>query len=130
MMKENKIAFIVPTVALVAQQCSQYQKYMTSDIKIDGLSGEETESAKMSLDKVISRNDVMVMTPQILLNALEEEHIDSLGAFSLIIFDECHHTMKDHPYNLIMSKYVDELLSNSEAELPQVRCIMVIWFTQ
>jgi len=123
MMKENKIAFIVPTVALVPQQCSQYQKYMTSDIKIHGLSGEET--FKMSLNKVISRNDVMVMTPQILLNALEEKHIDSLGAFSLIIFDECHHTIMDHPYNLIMYKYVDKLLTNSDAKLPQVRCKMV-----
>lgn len=43
----------------------------------------------------------MVMTPQILLNALSHSFL-SLDDIKLLIFDECHHAKKKHAMALIM----------------------------
>ena len=119
---DRKIVFIVPTVALVEQQMKQFQTYMSEEHHCHGMSGDQET---LPLGELLSTNDVFVMTPQILLNALEQSQIDCMSSFSLIIFDECHHTIKDHPYNLIMSLYLDDILSahreGHEASLPQVR---------
>jgi len=68
-------------------------------------------------------NDVLIMTPQILLNALDSNELQSLSAFSLLVFDECHHMKKRYPYNDIMARYyVDLKLARSPTalRLPQV----------
>ena len=45
--------------------------------------------------------------------------LDLMSTFTLLIFDECHHTMKGHPYNSIMSLYMDQKLAKTTL-LPQV----------
>jgi len=66
------------------------------------------------------------MTPQIMQNAMIERDVTSLSLFTLLIFDECHHTNKNHPYNGIMGHYIDEKFqaektaASAKAELPQV----------
>ena len=64
----------------------------------------------------------MVVTAQVLLDALVRKDIDSITKFSLMIFDECHHTHANHPFNQIMSMYVDLKLSDEtdKSALPQV----------
>jgi len=42
-----------------------------------------------------------------------------LQDISLLIFDECHHTMKEHPYKQIMDRYFEIKHMNSK-RLPQV----------
>ena len=59
----------------------------------------------MSLRNAVELNDVLVMTPQILLNALDSGELQSLSVFTLLLFDECHHMKKHYPYNDIMSRY-------------------------
>nr|KAG5696754.1 hypothetical protein BaRGS_013563 [Batillaria attramentaria] len=49
---------------------------------------------------------ILVLTPKILENHLTPDKIPSLEAFSLIIFDECHHTRKGEPYNSVMKSYL------------------------
>jgi hypothetical protein len=44
------------------------------------------------------------MTAQILLDMLRHRYIQ-LNHISLLVFDECHHTRKKHPYNLIMQEF-------------------------
>ena len=123
MADEPKIVFFVPTVALVQQQLDQFLRYMSSDCRCQGLSGEEDQNIPVS--HLVDGTDVLIMTPQILLNALERKDVESLSVFSLLIFDECHRMSKNHPYNQIMSVYyVDLLLSQNSSEnpprLPQV----------
>jgi len=118
---DSKVAFFVPTKALVDQQFKQFIKYLKPSYRCQAISGDEVPN--LSLGNVVELNDVLVMTPQILLNALDSHEVPSLSVFSLLLFDECHHTKKHYPYNDIMSSYyVDEKLSNSLASLrlPQV----------
>lgn len=80
---------------------------------------------------MLQRNDVSVMTPQLLLNmltAVPSENGDELATkitdFSLIVFDECHHSDKSHAYNEIMIAYFDIKFDKNrptdDEKLPQV----------
>jgi endoribonuclease Dicer len=44
------------------------------------------------------------MTPQILLQALEHAFL-SLNQVSLMVYDEVHNAVKDHPYATLMKSY-------------------------
>lgn len=70
----------------------------------------------------INRRDLLVVTAQILLNALRDG-IVSVTDFSLMVFDECHHTNDNHSYNMIMNRYLDIKLQDRERAktLPMVR---------
>lgn len=38
-----------------------------------------------------------------------------------MIFDECHNTTGNHPYNVLMTKYLEQKFDSSANQLPQVR---------
>lgn len=64
------------------------------------------------------------MTAQILVNALKSEvkgERVELKDISLLLFDECHHAHKEHPYNGIMVKYLAlKAQAGHQHQLPQV----------
>jgi len=105
----------VPTVALVEQQRKMFGTYL-GHLKTRGLSGDQ--DGKLAMEEIILEYNVFVMTPQIMENALSDNNASLLQLFSLLIFDECHHTNKKHPYNAIMSHYVDQVLQNEERKRP------------
>lgn len=86
--------------------------------KIAGISGAMVES--ISVEQIVENNDIIILTPQILVNGLKNRTIPSLSVFTLMIFDECHNTNKRHPYNVIMFHYLDQKLGGSSDPLPQV----------
>jgi len=116
--EDPKVAFLVPTVSLVTQQTETFKTYLPS-MKTVALCGDAT-SAKVSLGRLVPNNDVFVLTPQILVDALNEEQAEvDISSFSLLIFDECHHAVKGHPYSKVMAHYLDKKLEGSRS-LPQV----------
>ena len=75
----------------------------------------------MKLNLLLSKYDVIVMTPQILQNHLSKKYIPDLGVFSLIVFDECHHARKGEPYNTLMVSYLKTKKEKGlSVQLPQV----------
>ena len=109
------VVFIVNTVSLVEQQETRLQQYLPEPVEVSSVCGSNPD---VSLPSVLKENDVVVVTAQVLLNALKkkqaseegvpnEKHV-SISQFSLLVFDECHHTTKEHPYNEIMRWYMTE----------------------
>lgn len=89
-----------------------------SRYKVGGISGATFEN--ISVEQIVENNDIIILTPQILVNSLRNGTVPSLSVFTLMIFDECHNTSKRHPYNVIMFNYLDQKLGRSSDPLPQV----------
>ncbi|GLB35495.1 putative dicer dimerisation domain containing protein [Lyophyllum shimeji] len=102
--KGKVIIFLVPKVSLVEQQGTFIaQNTPLRVIKLHGaLEIDLTDRARWR--KRFANHDVFVMTAQIFLNFLTHS-IWSIDKVSLMIFDECHHARKNHPYNGIMREY-------------------------
>jgi hypothetical protein len=118
-----KVVFFVPTVALVDQQRKMFGRYL-SNLRALGLSGDQ--DGKLPLVDLLREYHVLVLTPQVMENALLAEGIVLLRCFTLMIFDECHHTTKNHPYNAIMAHYVDQILENEGRGRP-VNVLPQVW---
>ncbi|KAF8894762.1 hypothetical protein BD779DRAFT_1502798 [Infundibulicybe gibba] len=91
--KGKFIIFLAPKVALVEQQA----KFISQNTPLHS----HREDA---WSKRFREVDVFVMTAQTCLNLLSHS-IWSFERVSLLIFDECHHARKNHPYNSIMREY-------------------------
>ena len=121
------MVFIVPTVSLVNQQKGAFVRYL-SDYKTVGVSGEKA-GPDLSLCRIVPNYDIFVVTPQILLDVIDKDDAEmEIDAFSLLIFDECHHTDKGHPYNKVMAHYLDKKLEGRESILPQVNHTWLVIF--
>lgn len=114
------IYFIVPTVHLVDQQAKYIQENVIN-CHVGQISGNQVEATTLCEQQKI--NDIVVMTPAILVNALKERDPQvKLSDVSLLVLDECHHTEKDHPYMQVMDFYLKQKHADtgSKGNLPQV----------
>ncbi|KAK7009452.1 ATP-dependent RNA helicase DDX58 [Biomphalaria glabrata] len=115
----RKVAFLARTVPLLMQQHKMLCQELPEEYKITSICGRNKSSIKLHL--LVPEYDVIVMTPMILYNSLKEKFLEHLGVFSLIVFDECHHTHKGEPYNLLMLNYLETKSRNDESiRLPQI----------
>ncbi|XP_072751991.1 endoribonuclease Dicer [Anoplolepis gracilipes] len=102
----KRTIFVVNTVALVLQH-SEYIKRHT-DLTCRGYSGD------MQIDyweeeqwlNEIETNQVLVMTAQIFLDLLSHGYM-KLEKVNLIVFDECHRAVSNHPMRQIMQRFED-----------------------
>ncbi|XP_052450085.1 antiviral innate immune response receptor RIG-I [Carassius gibelio] len=114
-----KIVFLATKVDVYEQQYKLFKEHFSSkdpNIRVTGVCGD----MEMSVRWLIENHDIVVMTAQILVNALQSPELPSLEILSLILFDECHNTTGKHPYNNIMTRYLDTKLSGSTHSLPQI----------
>ncbi|XP_036117415.1 antiviral innate immune response receptor RIG-I [Molossus molossus] len=117
--QKGKVVFFSNQLPVYEQQKSVFLKYFERHgYKIAGISGATFEN--ISVEHIVENNDIIILTPQILVNSLRNGTIPSLSVFTLMIFDECHNTNKLHPYNVIMFHYLDQKLGGSSDPLPQV----------
>lgn len=117
--QKGKVVFFANKLPVYEQQKNVFLKHFERHgYKIAGISGAMVES--ISVEQIVENNDIIILTPQILVNGLKNRTIPSLSVFTLMIFDECHNTNKRHPYNVIMFHYLDQKLGGSSDPLPQV----------
>lgn len=117
--QKGKVVFLANKLPVFEQQKSVFSKHFERcGYKVAGICG--SMAMTVVVEQVIENNDIIILTPQILVNALKNGTVRSLSIFTLMIFDECHNTNKLHPYNMIMFSYLDQKLGKSSDPLPQV----------
>ncbi|KAI3507009.1 hypothetical protein L1887_21714 [Cichorium endivia] len=111
--------FLVPTVVLVKQQAENVRKLV--DLKVEEYWGDKGVDFWKAPEwkKQQDDNQLLVMTPQILLNALSHSFL-RMDTIKLLIFDECHHAKKKHAYALIMKEFYHHRLHDCGFEPPRV----------
>uniref|UniRef100_A0A9J8B4C1 RNA helicase n=1 Tax=Cyprinus carpio carpio TaxID=630221 RepID=A0A9J8B4C1_CYPCA len=118
--EKAKIVFLATKVDVYEQQYKLFKEHFSSkdpNIRVTGMCGDMDY---LSVRWLIEHHDIVVMTAQILVNALQSAEVPSLEILSLILFDECHNTTGKHPYNNIMTRYLDTKLTSSTHSLPQI----------
>uniref|UniRef100_A0A8B9EDI0 ribonuclease III n=1 Tax=Anser cygnoides TaxID=8845 RepID=A0A8B9EDI0_ANSCY len=97
----RRTVFLVNSANQVAQQVSAVRTH--SDLKVGEYSSlEVTESwTKEKWSQEFSKHQVLVMTCHVALTVLRNEYL-SLSNINLLVFDECHLAIQDHPYREIM----------------------------
>ncbi|KAK5650969.1 hypothetical protein RI129_001998 [Pyrocoelia pectoralis] len=95
---------LVNTQALVDQQ-SKYLRALT-DQDVAAFSGDMNVDywSSSKWKDHFEKNQILVMTTQILVNLLQRS-ILSLNDVNLLIFDECHNGVDDHPMTQVMAYY-------------------------
>ncbi|GJX71797.1 endoribonuclease Dicer homolog 2 [Tanacetum coccineum] len=114
----NIAVFLVPTVVLVKQQAEVARQHLDlkvveywGDKAVDYLSAAEWKKEKY-------QNQLMVMTPAILKDALKHSFL-SLSTIKLLIFDECHNARGKHDYVQIMMEYHHQKRAGA-SQLPRI----------
>ncbi|KAH3787131.1 hypothetical protein DPMN_165251 [Dreissena polymorpha] len=116
-----KVIFLVENEALAFQQGKLFAEKLPA-YRTKVFTGSVQREKQQYLWDFLASRDILVVTAQVLVNALKTGHIQSLTQFSLIVFDECHHSNKQHMYNEILWKYIEMKLQpgTDVAALPQV----------
>ncbi|XP_076807384.1 uncharacterized protein LOC143450638 isoform X2 [Clavelina lepadiformis] len=121
---DAKVIFLVPRVPLVEQQFNLFKKHLPEEEDmIFKVTGEMSSSIPVHIS--VERHHVTIMTAQILLNILKDG-LMTISDISLLIFDECHHAVRNDPYGMIMNCYLDMMKENasrtthSGKRLPQI----------
>ncbi|XP_072260517.1 antiviral innate immune response receptor RIG-I [Pyxicephalus adspersus] len=117
--RKGKIVFMATKVPVYEQQKNIFFQYFEdTSYSVVGFCGDEADDVPIGM--IIEQSDIIVLTPQILVNCLNNGLVPSLSIFTLLIFDECHNTIGNHPYNVLMFKYLDQKLDSPGQKLPQI----------
>ncbi|NXG13248.1 DDX58 helicase, partial [Grallaria varia] len=117
--QKAKVVFLATKVPVYEQQKNVFrQHFERSGYSVRGICGETV--ANVSVEHVIQDSDIIVLTPQILVNSIATGILSSLSVFTLMIFDECHNTTGNHPYNVLMTRYLEQKFDSSADQLPQI----------
>ncbi|KAJ3145023.1 Dicer-like protein 1 [Geranomyces variabilis] len=96
--------FLVPTVPLVWQQKDYLMHHIEENVA--PLCGRtmQNEDSKSAWEKRIRENGVVCATAEIIKQALQHAFL-TMEQICLIVFDEAHHALGDHPYALLMNEH-------------------------
>nr|KAG5689284.1 hypothetical protein BaRGS_033076 [Batillaria attramentaria] len=97
----GRVVFLAPKVKLAEQQYRRFQHFFPKTTYFR-----------------CGRYRVYVMTPMCLVEAVRAGEVQ-IPDFSLMVLDECHHTLGKHPYKDLMDLYMDAKFSADMPRLPQ-----------
>ncbi|KAF8814056.1 P-loop containing nucleoside triphosphate hydrolase protein [Phlegmacium glaucopus] len=98
--------FFAPTVALCEQQKHVITDYIPVSVGIVSGANEPDQWRNAALwERVLRTHRIMISTPQVFLDALRHGYISLGRDISLLVFDEAHHAVDNHPYNRIMVEF-------------------------
>ena len=80
--------------------------------KFCGQTVEKQWGVKSFWDKVFEDNMIIVCTAEILFRCLHHAYIQ-MERINLLIFDECHHAKKNHPYGRIIKDFYAPIENHS-----------------
>ncbi|GAB1607394.1 probable ATP-dependent RNA helicase DHX58 [Argonauta hians] len=115
--EKHKVVFLCNQVQLANQQAERLEKCFPLR-KVNIISGDS--EAQLNKSDLFTQGDIVVMTPQCLVEDLKTKRISGLSVISLLIIDECHHTYAKHPYNMVMEHYIEDKFEREDSKLPQV----------
>lgn len=110
--------FLVDKVALVYQQHAVLDCNLGHSVA--AFSGDSVRSLwnKSFWDQQFAKNEVIVCTAEILNKCLQSAYI-RIEQVNLLIFDEAHHTKKNHPYARIIKDYY-AVQEGTDTRLPRI----------
>jgi ERCC4-related helicase len=114
--------FMAPSVALSQQQHSYLSRQLPAHQFriITSLDNVEHWSTQAIWDAALSNMEVIVSTPQPLLDALSHGFIH-MRRLSLLVFDEAHHCTKNAPMNKILQTFYHPVKQEGlVSELPRI----------
>lgn len=100
-----RVLFFIPRKAIRLQQAKAIAEIGNLRVKIC----HDDEK----LHEILDETDVIVLTPQKFVNALEKDAM-RLSQIDLMIFDECHNTSGGNPFCKIMKYYLCPSRNNGE----------------
>ena len=102
---DKKIIFFVCDTALIEQQKSAISSILGLEVAtIQGRKNKKYKNDYESFRKLWKSVNIFVAIPSIIYKLLSSGYLN-IFEISMMIFDECHHTDADHPYNKIMSEF-------------------------
>ncbi|KAJ5945845.1 hypothetical protein N7454_002684 [Penicillium verhagenii] len=115
--KPDRVAiFLVDSVTLVFQQAAVLRNNLSQEVgHFYGAMGPDLWNQE-TWDKHLKENMVIVCTAEILHQALLNAFV-KMNQVNLLIFDEAHHTKKEHPYARIIR---DSYLKTDVSERPKI----------
>ncbi|XP_031435633.1 endoribonuclease Dicer isoform X2 [Clupea harengus] len=95
----KRTVFLVNAASSVVQQAATVRTH--SDLRVGEYTEDSTSWTTERWSREIIENQVLVMPCHIFLHALKAEVLP-LSKINLVVFDECHLAITDHPYREIM----------------------------
>uniref|UniRef100_K3WCC9 Helicase ATP-binding domain-containing protein n=1 Tax=Globisporangium ultimum (strain ATCC 200006 / CBS 805.95 / DAOM BR144) TaxID=431595 RepID=K3WCC9_GLOUD len=103
---DKRAFFLAPTRQLVIQITSKVQR--TSTLACKAYFGQEVELwDDRQWDHELRTTRVFVCTPEIVRSIIEKGYVN-MNRINLLVFDECHHVTKRHPYAQVIKMYNPE----------------------
>ncbi|KAK5970215.1 hypothetical protein GCK32_000933 [Trichostrongylus colubriformis] len=128
--RKAKVLFMTPNTIIIDQQADCLRKFLGHRYEVVAVCGADN----IPLREIINAKDVIVATPQLIVNLLTENTMSEgiedvirspvdVTTFTMMVFDECHRAVKNSPYAMLMRFYHRLSFSKripSEAALPQI----------